>query len=72
MPMVPSLRPDLDPGLVIKSFIDLCMMWHMSRGRHMCHTVQGESEMALDDRYLEHAVDVILHGIAARPNDSNG
>ena len=59
------IRSDLDPGFVIKTFIDLCMMWHMSKGRHMLHCAPGEEHADLDDRYLEHMVEVFLHGIVA-------
>ena len=60
------IRDDLDPALVIKTFVDMCLMWHMSKGRHMLHCAPGHDEPDLDDRYLEHMVDVFLNGIVAR------
>lgn len=33
------IRSDLEPSFVIKTFIDLCMMWHMSKGHPMHHCV---------------------------------
>lgn len=58
------LRPDLDAPFVIKTFIDMCVMWHVSKGRHMLHCAPDASE-DLDARYLEHMVSVFLDGIVA-------
>jgi TetR/AcrR family transcriptional regulator len=59
------IREDLDPALVIKTFIDMCVMWHMSKGRHMLHTAPGEEQADLDARYLDHMVEVFLNGVVA-------
>jgi len=59
------IRSDLDPSFVIKTFVDMCMMWHVSKGQHMLHCGSLEEREGIDDRYLEHMVEVFLRGIAA-------
>jgi AcrR family transcriptional regulator len=64
------IRPELDPGFVIKTFIDLCLMWHMSKGSHLleCGLDDGCEDRDLD--YLEHAVEVFMRGIVVPPASS--
>lgn len=60
------IRSDLDPNLVIKTFIDLCMMWHMSKGSQMLHCHRDDADPdTLDAVYLEHMIEVFLRGIMA-------
>jgi AcrR family transcriptional regulator len=61
------IRADLEPGFVIKTFIDLCMMWHMSKGHPMHHCLpEGMDPAAADVAYLEHMISVYLDGITPR------
>ena len=60
------IRPDLEPVFVIKSFIDLCMMWHMTRGQKPMSSAPELASPAMDDAYLEHLVTVFMHGVAVR------
>lgn len=62
------IRDDLDPSLVIKTFVDMCMMWHVSKGQHMLHCGSHQEREGLDDRYLEHMIEVFLRGIVATPH----
>ncbi len=64
------IRPELDPGFVVKTFVDICLMWHMSKGSHLleCGLVEGCEDRDLE--YLEHAIEVFMRGIATSPPSS--
>lgn len=57
------IRPDLEPAFVIKTFVDMCLMWHVSKGRHMLHCVSDHDHEAMESAYLEHMIEVFLRGV---------
>jgi AcrR family transcriptional regulator len=57
------IRSDLDPAFVIKTFVDLCLMWHLSKGNHMLPCSVDADSGDLDLEYLEHMVEVFFRGI---------
>ena len=60
-----ELRPDLDPLLVLKSFLALVSHWFLTR--HMLCAMLGEDAVdeTLDGKYLQHVLTLFFEG--ARP-----
>ncbi|MEZ4649925.1 MAG: TetR/AcrR family transcriptional regulator [Candidatus Eisenbacteria bacterium] len=64
-----AVRAELDPLLVIDSFLTLSMNWHVNFGEHVAAAGLDPNDKAaleaLHDRGLEHIVELVLRGVAA-------
>jgi AcrR family transcriptional regulator len=67
------IRPELDPILVISSFIGLSMEWHINEEMHCAeHGVRpddGDAVRKLQDQALDHIVELVLNGVATKSTD---
>lgn len=62
------IRTELDPLMVIDSFLTLSMNWHVNFGEHLAEAgidpADKAATEALQDRGLEHIVELVLRGVA--------
>jgi AcrR family transcriptional regulator len=62
------IRAELEPLLVIDSFLTLSMHWHVNFGEHLAEAgIDPKDHVAanaLHDRGLEHIVELVLRGVA--------
>ncbi len=63
------IKPHLDPGFVVKVFVDLCMQWHVSVGEHVAahggDPDHAPSVRALGERYIDHVIEIFMSGVRA-------